>query len=139
MSLLSELSQTKSISSAMLSHREIYGKSDDNKRSLVGQMVVNNGGRIASLNPKFISIWNLTEWVVTARCERQVFQFITKQLENPQKFLNNLQKVREQKELEVESQIVLRNGNNFSYLMKPQWFETRVIGRIYQFRPVLWL
>ena len=103
----------------------------------VGQMVVNNQGTIVSLNRRFISIWKLTECVVTARCERQVFQFIAEHLENPQSFLIDMRNVHEQMELEVKEQLELKNGRSFMHLTKPQWLEKTVIGRIHLFWPLL--
>lgn len=112
---------------------------ENDKRLLIGQMVVNNQGRVVSFNPQFISIWKLTPYVVTARCERQVFQFIAKQLENPQGFLINIRNFHEQVEEveEVKEQVKLRDGRSFLQKMKPQWFENTVVGKIYQFRSLL--
>jgi hypothetical protein len=129
--LFSDSTQYSTISLPNLSFSKRTRK--DNKRLPVGHMLVNNDRKIVSLNQRFISIWKLPQHVVTARCERQVFQFIAEHLENPQSFLigSNAQR---QMELEVREQLKLRDGRSFLYLMKPQWLGKIVVGRIYQFR-----
>lgn len=109
----------------------------DNKPSSVGQTIVNNQGKIVSLNQKFISIWKLPQYVVTARCERQVFQFIVEQLENSRSFSTNVRKIHERRLLEIQDQVKLKDGRTFMYLIKPQWFEKIIVGRIYQFQHLL--
>ena len=109
---------------------------EDDRRLLIGQMIVNNQGRVVSFNPQFISIWKLTPYVVTARCERQVFQFIAKQLENPQGFLIDIRNFHEQRS-EIKDVVKLRDGRSFLQKMEPQWFENTVVGKIYQFRSLL--
>ena len=106
---------------------------EDNKRLSIGQMVVNNEGKIASLNQKFVSMWKLTECVVTARCERQIWRFIAEQLSNPYDFLVNIRNIKEQRSLFIQDLVELQDGRCFSHIMKPQWSEKIVIGRIYQF------
>lgn len=118
------------------SYSSISRTRKNNKHLSVGQMVVNNEGQIVSLNQKFISIWKLTQPIVTARCERQVIQFIAEQLENPPHFLFDIRNVREQRLLEIQELIKLKDGRTFSYIMKPQWLEREIVGRIYRFQLV---
>lgn len=131
--LSSDFTQFEPILSYLSSYSLTSRIRSDKKRSLAGQMVVNNQGKIVSLNQKFISIWKLPQSVVTARCERQVFQFVAKQLENPHDFLVNIGKIHEQMDLEIQDLVESEDGRYFSHLIKPQWSEKRVIGRIYQF------
>jgi PAS domain-containing protein len=97
-------------------------------------MVVNNEGKIFSLNQRFISIWKLPQHVVEARCEWQLFQFIAEELENPQSFLIDIRNVRSQRSLEIQELVELKDGRFFSHISIPQWFEKTVVGRIYQFQ-----
>ncbi len=131
---VSEFTQFEPIFFTKSSYSRISRIRDDNKRLSVGQMVVNNEGKIVSLNQKFILIWKLPECVVTARCERQVFQFIAEQLENPQSFLINITNFREQMKPEIKELVKLKDGRTFSHKMKPQWLEKKVVGRIYRFQ-----
>jgi PAS domain-containing protein len=111
--------------------------SKNNKPVSVGQMVVNNEGKIVSLNPRFISIWKLPQHVVQARCEWQLFQFIAEQLENPQSFLIDIRNVHEQMNLEIQSSLKLKDGRTFLHLMKSQRLEQKIVGRIYRFSSLL--
>ena len=110
---------------------------EDNKRLSVGQMVVNNQGTIVSLNRRFISIWELPQSVVTARCERQVFRFIAKQLSKPHDFLFDIRNDREQRLLEIQEIVKLKDGRCFSHKMKLQWLEKILVGRVHLFQSLL--
>ena len=119
------------------SYSGISKTKEDNKRLSIGQMVVNNEGKIASLNQKFVSMWKLTECVVTARCERQIWRFIAEQLSNPYDFLVNIRNIEEQRTLEIQDLVELKDGRCFSQNMKPQWSGKTVVGRIYRFSSLL--
>ena len=131
--LFEDSTQFSPILLSKLNYSTISITRKDNKRLPVGQMVVNNQGKIVSLNQKFISIWKLPEYIVTARCERQVFWFIAEQLSEPHNFLVNIKNIKEQRSLETQGIVKLKDGRSFSHLIKPQWLEKTVVGRIYRF------
>lgn len=131
--LVSDSTQYSTISLPNSSFSKISITRKDHKRLPVGQMVVNNDRKIVSLNQKFISIWKLPQHVVQTGEERQVFQFIVEQLENPQSFLIDTRNFHEQRSLEIQDQIKLKNGRACSYLITPQWLEKKVVGRIWRF------
>jgi hypothetical protein len=135
--LFSDSTQYSTISLPNLSFSKISITRKDNKRLPVGQMVVDNQGKIGSLNPKFISIWKLPQHVVQTGEERQVFQFIAEQLSNPQSFLIDTRNVHEHRSLEIQDLVKLKDGRFFSHISIPQWLEKTVVGRIYQFRSLL--
>ena len=110
---------------------------EDNKRSPSGQVLFNNQGKITSLNREFILMWNLTETLVIAGCERQLFRFIAEQLSNPYDFLVNIRNIKEQRSPEIQNLVESKDGRCFSHIMKPQWLEKIVVGRIHQFRYLL--
>lgn len=132
--ILSDSTQFEPILLPKLSYNSISKTREDNKRLPSGQMVVNNEGKIVSLNQKLILIWKLPQHVVEARCERQVFQFISEQLKKPQSFLRDVRNVREQMELEIQNLVERKDGITFSHLIKPQWLDKKVVGRIYRFQ-----
>jgi hypothetical protein len=132
--LFSDSTQYSTISLPKLNFSKISITRKDNKRLPVGQMVVNNDRKIVSLNQKFISIWKLPQHVVQTGEERQVFQFITEQLSNPQSFLVNRRNVNEQRSLEIRELVKLKDGRTFVHLMKPQWLEKTVVGKIHRFQ-----
>jgi PAS domain-containing protein len=135
--LVSDSTQYSTISLPKLNFSNISITRKDNKRLPVGQMVVNNDRKIVSLNQKFISIWKLPQHVVQTGGERQVFQFIIEQLENPQSFLIDTRNVHEQRSLEIQDLVKLKDGRFFSHISFPQWLEKTVVGRVYRFRSLL--
>jgi hypothetical protein len=135
--LVSDSTQYSTISLPKLNFSKISRTRKDNKRLPVGQMVVNNERNIVSLNQKFISIWKLPQHVIQTGEERQVFQFITEQLSNPQSFLVNRRNVNEQRSLEIRELVKLKDGRFFSHTSFPQWSEKTVVGRVYRFRSLL--
>jgi len=106
-------------------------KKNDPNRNSNGQMVVSSLGKIVSLNQKFISLWNLPEHLIDERSEKQVMKFIAEQLSNPENFLVNLQNHQKYKVLEMKKIVQLKDGRILSHIMKPQWSNTMVVGRIY--------
>ncbi|MDJ0597020.1 MAG: hypothetical protein QNJ72_44850 [Pleurocapsa sp. MO_226.B13] len=96
-------------------------------------MVVNNQGKIVSLNRKFISIWKLPQDLVKKRCQWQVFQFIAEQLNNPQSFLIDIKNVHGQIGLKIKDQVLLRDGRSLLYLTECQYLEEKIVGRIWKF------
>lgn len=106
---------------------------DDNEPSSVGLVSIDNRRKIGSINKEFFLMWNLTESVVTPWCWQQVLRFIIEQLENPQSLLIDIRNIKEQKTLETQGTVQLRDGRSFSYSSEPQWSKGRVVGRIYIF------
>lgn len=135
--LFDDSTQYSTISLPNLSFSKISITRKDHKRLPVGQMVANNDQKIVSLNQKFISIWKLPQHVVQTGEERQVFQFIAEQLSNPQSFLVNRRNVNEQRSLEIRELVKLKDGRTIVHLMKPQWLEKTVVGRIWRFWEII--
>ena len=137
MTLKNNTVQLSSIWLPPLSYRGINKIRKDNKHLSVGKMVVNNQSQVVVLNRKFISMWNLTECVVIAQCERQVSWFIANQLKNPKSFLSDIENIKEQRTLETQRIVKLKDGRSFLHIMKPQWLEETVVGRVYRFQAYL--
>jgi hypothetical protein len=135
--LFSDSTQYSTISLSKLSSSKISRTRKDNKRLPVGQMVVNNDRKIVSLNQKFISLWKLPQHVVQTGEERQVFQFIVEQLENPQSLLIDTRNVNEHRSLEIQDLVKLKDGRFFLHISFPQWLEKTVVGRVYRFRSLV--
>ena len=135
--LQTEETQCSPISFTRSSGRRISRIKDDNKRSSVGLVTIDNQGKIGSLNPRFISMWNLTEFIIRSLCWQQVLRFIIEQLENPQSFLIDIRSIKEQKTLEIQGIAQLKDGKSFSYSIEPEWLEERVVGRVYRFSSLL--
>jgi hypothetical protein len=135
--LVSDSTQYSTISLPKLNFSKTSITRKDNKRLPVGQMVVNNDRKIVSLNQKFISMWKLPQHVIQTCEERQVFKFITEQLSNPQSFLVNRRNVNEQRSLEIRELVKLKDGRTIVHLMKPQWLEKIVVGRIWRFWEII--
>ena len=136
--LHSELTQSEPILFPKLSHSKIERiEEDDNQRSSVGLMTVTNQGKISSLNGRFVSMWKLPKSIVTARCERQAWRFIAKQLLDPYNFLVNIRNIKEQRTLEIQEIVKLKNGKSYSHTMQPQWLEKTVVARTHKFSSLL--
>ena len=119
------------------SYSKINRTRKDSKHLSTGRMVVNNKGKIVSFNHKFILIWKLPQHIVKARCESQVLQIIAEQLENPIDFLVNIGKIHKQVDTEIQTQVKLKDGRAFSHLIKLQWSDRKVVGRVCQFNPLM--
>ena len=135
--LQTELTQFEPILFPKSSHSKIERVEDDNKDSSVGLMTVTNQGKISILNGRFVSMWGLPEFIVTAQCERQAWRFIADQLSDPDDFLANIRNIKEQGTLEIQEIVKLEKGGSYLHTMESQWSGKTVVARTHQFSRLL--
>ena len=92
---------------------------------------------MVSLNRKFISMWNLSRAIVSSRSDRQAIELVSKQFEDPASFFRETSRIYEQIDLEICDLIKLKDGQVFKRMTKPQWLGEQIVGRIWEFQPII--
>ena len=107
---------------------------EDSSQVATGVLVVDLKGKIVSLNKRFISMWNLSEEVVSLQDDWQAIKLVSTSFENPASFLKEVRKIYKLIDLEIYDSIELKDGRIFERITKPQWLDGIIIGRIWSFR-----
>ncbi|MGV2831646.1 hypothetical protein [Myxosarcina sp. GI1(2024)] len=109
---------------------------NNNSQDTTGILVVDLKGRMISLNKNFISMWNLSQEIVSLQDDWQAIKLVSTQFENPASFLKEMRKIYDQRDLKIYDSIKLKNGRIFERLTKPQFLGGQIIGRIWIFRQI---
>ena len=109
---------------------------EDSSQAAIGVLVVDFEGKITSLNKRFISMWNLSQEIVSLQNDWQAIELVSTQFENPALFLKEVKKIYEQIDLEIHDSIELKDSRIFERITKPQWSNGVIIGRIWKFRQI---
>jgi hypothetical protein len=108
-----------------------FGQEQDRER--VGLLIVDCQGRIASLNRKFINMWNLPVYPIASRDEWLVHTFVAKQFEDPKNFLKKVHEIYRHPNFVLYDTIKLKDGQIFGRYSYPLFEEKKIFGRIWKF------
>lgn len=108
------------------------GKSQAN----TGILVVDNQGRIVSLNRKFIEIWNLPKHIIASRDEDQALEFVSSQFEEPNSFIEKVRELNRQLSLEILDTLKFKDGRILKRHSQPQWLGKKYVGRVWICRDI---
>lgn len=104
-----------------------------------GILVVDHMGRIANFNDRFIEMWRIPDHIATSRDSNLILGAITKQLSDPQLFLEKFRKLRETilQSSDVGPDVIeLAGGPAFELTSKPQWIAKQNAGWVWSFHDI---
>ena len=99
-----------------------------------GILVVDNEGSVSTFNKKFIELWHLPDSILEPKNDKQIIAFVMEQLDNPEKFFEEINEIYTQLELEIYDELRFKDGRVFERVSKPQKIKNSVVGRVWSFR-----
>jgi diguanylate cyclase (GGDEF)-like protein/PAS domain S-box-containing protein len=101
-----------------------------------GILVVDQQGRIASFNRKFLDLWRIPKSVVSSRDDSQALSFVVGQLKAPDAFLKKVKELYDQPDSESFDFIEFKDGRIFERFSQPHRIGDKTVGRVWSFRDV---
>ncbi len=101
-----------------------------------GILVVDSGGKIASFNRKFVSMWSIPDEIIATRDDGRLLSFVVDQLKDPEAFLAKVEELYTDPTAESADVLEFQNGRVFERYSKPYRIENAEVGRVWSFRDV---
>lgn len=101
-----------------------------------GVLVVDNLGKIATYNQKFLEMWRIPPHVLSSGNDEEVLHFVLDQLEEPDRFRERVRELYSEPDLESFDTIEFKDGRVFERYSRPQFVEGQTVGRVWSFRDV---
>lgn len=101
-----------------------------------GILVVGSNRKIISLNRIFIEMWGFTSCIINSQDENVALEFAALKLENPLKFLTEVQEIYTDIKSEIYDIIKLKDGRIFERHSLPQYLESKNVARLWKFRDI---
>ncbi len=101
-----------------------------------GILVVDGGGKVASYNHKFISMWSIPDEIIATRDDDQLLSFVVSQLKDADAFLAKVEELYVDPTADSSDVLEFRDGRVFERYSKPYRIENAEIGRVWSFRDV---
>ncbi len=102
-----------------------------------GILVVDDNGRIISFNRRFVDMWDLPGEVVESKSDERALQIVLDKLVDPQRFLEKVKHLYEQKHEVSREDISLKDGRTFDRYSAPMFgADSRYYGRVWYFRDI---
>ncbi len=101
-----------------------------------GIMVVDNQGQIVSFNQRLVEMWGVPESILAAGNRRQVTEFVSRQLSDPDEYRARVEQVYQDPEAESHDTLDFEDGRVFERISRPQRVDGETVGRVWCFRDV---
>lgn len=101
-----------------------------------GILVVNEAGEVAECNQKFIDMWQIPEYIIASKNDKNLLEFVGKKVQNLENFLIKIQELYAQPEAESFDLIELNNNQVFERYSQPQRIGGKIVGRVWSFRDI---
>ncbi|MGO9954361.1 MAG: CHASE domain-containing protein [Dissulfurispiraceae bacterium] len=101
-----------------------------------GILVVNDAGKIASFNSRFVEMWRLPDDMLSSMDARGALEYVLDQLKDPQGFLAKVEALYSHPEEESFDVLEFKDGRIFERYSRPQRMQDRIVGRVWSFRDV---
>ncbi len=101
-----------------------------------GILVVDDKGRIASYNRKFLELWQIPEEVAATGDDNLALSHAIRYLKEPESFLKKVQELYNEKEAESFDVLEFKDGRVFERYSIPLKVEGKSVGRVWSFRDV---
>ena len=111
--------------------------STQQEASIDGILVVDERGRMVSLNSRFVEMWRIPKEVVESRSDERALQAVTGLLADPDEFLAKVAALYEDRSAVSRDEIRLRDGRTFDRYSAPMvGAGGEYFGRIWFFRDI---
>ena len=101
-----------------------------------GILVVNDKGRIASYNRKFLELWQISEEIAASGDDNLALSHAMRSLKEPDSFLKKIRELYNDKEAESFDVLEFKDGRVFERYSIPLKVEGKSVGRVWNFRDV---
>jgi len=101
-----------------------------------GLMVVNREGKIVSLNKNLEEMWQIPRSIIEMRDDNLILGCILEQLNDPEGFLERVEKLYTQPDADSYDIIELKDGRIFERYSRPQRIGEKSVGRVWSFRDI---
>lgn len=101
-----------------------------------GIFVIDQSGDVSKYNHQFLSLWNIPQSLIKSRDNIKIFEYVLKQVKNPEMFIDKIQDVYSGSLLDAFAMIELLDGRIFEWYSKPKKIGDVVAGRVWSFRDV---
>ncbi len=101
-----------------------------------GILVVNRQGNVASLNRRFVEMWQIPPHIAEGGDDRLLLGHVIGQLEQPEEFLAKVKHLYEDPDAESFDVLRFKDGRVYERYSTPQRLENEIVGRVWSFRDV---
>ena len=101
-----------------------------------GILVVNAQGQMIRYNQKFVELWGIPDWILTARDDNQAIAYVLAQLKDPDGFITKVTELYANPDDESFDTLEFKDGRIFERYSKPQRIDGKSVGRGWNFRDV---
>lgn len=101
-----------------------------------GILVVNQVGKIAVFNKKFVDMWCIPQPVLASHDDNQALAFVLEQLADPEAFLTKVRELHAQPNGDSYDSFEFKDGKIFERYSQPQRLDGKLVGRVLSFRDV---
>ncbi|GEM_PF-2339076 len=101
-----------------------------------GILVVDQGGKIAGFNKKFVEMWGIPMSILEAGEDARALSYVQDQLLDPSGFRAKVDDLYQDRETASFDVLEFRDGRTFERYSQPQRVGDDVIGRVWSFRDV---
>ena len=101
-----------------------------------GILVVDDKGRIASYNRKFLELWKIPEEVAATGDDNLALSNAVGHLKDPESFMKKVRELYNEKEAESFDVLEFRDGRVFERYSIPLKVDEKSVGRVWNFRDV---
>jgi len=101
-----------------------------------GILVVDQAGKIVSLNRKFAAMWRIPQEILESRDDDRAIAFVLSQLTDPDAFVAKVRDLYAQPDAESFDVLEFKDGRVFERYSIPQRIDGESVGRVWSFRDV---
>jgi len=103
--------------------------------SINGLLVVDGRGQVIHTNSRFAELWGIPEEIMEEADDDKLIAFVLDQLQDPQAFLNKVQKLYRSADKDVDK-LIFKDGRIFERYSYPLMVEGAVGGRVWSFADI---
>ena len=132
--VIEDITQRKHTEDALLKSLSILDATFD--ATADGILVIDTKGHISTFNRKFVELWQIPGDIIELKDDALTLSFVMEQLEDSKGFLDKVNKIYSNPEMETFDELKFRDGRVFERISKPQRIKDTIVGRVWSFRDV---
>jgi two-component system, LuxR family, sensor kinase FixL len=101
-----------------------------------GILVINQDGKVVSLNQKFLQLWHIPQSVADSNDDKILLSYVLGQLRDPKAFLAKVEQLYSEPDASSEDVIEFNDGRTFERHSQPQKLGKEIVGRVWCFRDI---